>query len=466
VLLGASILNENSILSSGIVFSLGNNPRVGDGSSTVLLSSPTSANFQQLVSLATFPAFNPNVIYYGRTFVTTPNGIFYSTPTRFSGTIVIIPPATAPVIESLSHNPDTSSAVITGVVNNSGDNVTSRVIRYYRTGNPASAREVYPNSDSFSITLPSLLPGVSYTYELTVQNGIGTDTSGPQTFTTDTITVPNTVQLGGEFNGSTYYLSNDLVSWTVAKQRAEAMGGHLVTFSSAAENAYVSSRFPQTSWIGLSDSRIENAWEWVTGEPFNYSSWSPSEPNNYQWTPAGQDYALTNWASGSGLWDDQGNNEVHRYVVEFDSRPTPISRLGFDETSCVDINSNGCLASGYSLFSCVSYDARYSFSPQAGATYNAVTLNYGDNIANCSGRPTPPNNLYKYNINIYINGVLNVANYQLPTNTTLATIPITPPAGSITSVNVQWTNNQWVPSDANPLYDPDLTINNISLGYQ
>jgi prepilin-type N-terminal cleavage/methylation domain-containing protein len=467
VLLGASILNENSILSSGIVFSLGNNPRVGDGSSTVLLSSPTSANFQKLVSLATFPAFNPNVIYYGRTFVTTPNGIFYSTPTRFSGTIVIIPPATAPVIESLSNNPDSSSALITGVVNNSGSNVTSRVIRYYRTGNPASAREVYPNSDSFSIILPSLLPGVSYTYELTVQNGVGSDSSGPQTFTTDAITTPNVVQLGGEFNGSTYYISNNLVSWTVAKQSAEAMGGHLVTFSSAAENNYVSSRFPQTSWIGLSDTRIEGVWEWVTGEPFNYISWSTGEPNNYQWTPAGQDYAITNWASGSGLWDDQGNNEVHRYVVEFDSVPRATSRLGTDYNNCSDLNGTNvtCFKSAGSVYGCDNYNARYIFNPSGVANYNAVILNYGDWA--CNNSPTPPNNLYKFNVNVYINGQLNVANYQLPTNTTLATIPITPPAtGGISSVNIEWTNNQWVPSNANPLYDPDFTINNIAVGYQ
>lgn len=475
VLLGASILNENSILSSGIVFSLSSNPRVGDGSSTVMLSSPTSASFQQLVSLATYPAFNPNVIYYGRTFVTTPTGIFYSTPTRFSGTVIIIPPATAPVIESLSHNPATSSAVISGVVNPSGSSVTSRVIRYYRTGDPASAREVYPTSDNFNITLPSLLPNVSYTYELTVQNAIGADSSGPQTFTTDPITAPNTVQLGGEFNGSTYYLSNDLVTWTEANTRAQAMGGHLVTFSSAAENAYVSSRFPQTSWIGLSDTRVEGVWEWVTGEPYNYTSWSPSEPNNYAWGPLGQDYALTNWASGSGLWDDQGPvgpggvPDVHRFVVEFSSIPTPISRLGSSRT-CI-VGSWGCPVPGGSSFDCGNFNMLYNFAPQAGASYNAVVLNYGDAYYYCTpNAPNPPAALYNYQINVYVNGVLNVSNFNLvPTigpASNYVTIPITPPTGPITSVNIEWTNNQWVPSNANPLYDPDLQINNVSLGYQ
>ncbi len=103
------------------------------------------------------------------------------------------------------------------------------------------------------------------------------------------------VQDGG--NGHWYQgvSPSPLVSWFQAKHRAEQVGGHLTTFGTAAEHAFVYQHIAsdprywhlhQTCgcmsigpWIGL---RRENGfWSWVTGEPVTFTSWHPSEP----WEP-------------------------------------------------------------------------------------------------------------------------------------------------------------------------------------
>ena len=33
-------------------------------------------------------------------------------------------------------------------------------------------------------------------------------------------------------------------------------------------------------WLGLTDEFEEGNWQWVTGEPLNYTNWYDGEPNN------------------------------------------------------------------------------------------------------------------------------------------------------------------------------------------
>jgi len=144
------------------------------------------------------------------------------------------------------------------------------------------------------------------------------------------------VQDGG--NGHWYQrvsLTNE-VTWSDASQAAMAGSGHLVTLTSAAEQAWVQANFitghptcspaswatPRAIWIGLyqdttspSYSEPSGGWRWVTDEPFAYSNWSASEPNNVD-TPA--NFA---GAYGNGSWDDTRNDAgiyCHRgYVIEW-----------------------------------------------------------------------------------------------------------------------------------------------------
>jgi hypothetical protein len=93
---------------------------------------------------------------------------------------------------------------------------------------------------------------------------------------------------------------------------AKARGGHLLTISSAEENAMVIEHLVPTigtaSSIALgliqnleSPDYVEPAggWEWVTGEPTDYINWKSGEPNDL---PAGEDAVFM--YSADGFWND------------------------------------------------------------------------------------------------------------------------------------------------------------------
>ena len=106
---------------------------------------------------------------------------------------------------------------------------------------------------------------------------------------------------GTMFNGHEYKLCEITKSWADAKADCLAMGGHLVTITSSAENAFVNDLAgSNTVWIGLTDEASEGTWKWVTGESVTYTNWNSGEPNDYG---SGEDYAemYTN-----GMWNDNG----------------------------------------------------------------------------------------------------------------------------------------------------------------
>jgi len=106
-------------------------------------------------------------------------------------------------------------------------------------------------------------------------------------------------------NGSAYYLTERAGSWTQAEAQAVAIGGHLVTINDAAEQAALNlaNHFgtSQRLWIGLTDAGNEGVFSWISGESSSYTNWTPGEPNNWAGV---EDYAMMNWAGGTGQWND------------------------------------------------------------------------------------------------------------------------------------------------------------------
>ena len=60
-----------------------------------------------------------------------------------------------------------------------------------------------------------------------------------------------------DYNGSKYKFITETVSWNEAKILAEESGGHLATFASMEELAYIKSQLPTASifWVGLSRNK-------------------------------------------------------------------------------------------------------------------------------------------------------------------------------------------------------------------
>jgi hypothetical protein len=129
------------------------------------------------------------------------------------------------------------------------------------------------------------------------------------------------------------------ISWDDARAAARAAGGDLASLTSAAENNFV---------FGLSDSAAywynfdafnsigpwlggfqpggspepAGGWQWVSGEAFAFSNWSPGQPDNF----SGEDrlhYHLTG-VGRAATWNDiQGSGGVlpRAYVVEYVPEP-------------------------------------------------------------------------------------------------------------------------------------------------
>ncbi len=136
----------------------------------------------------------------------------------------------------------------------------------------------------------------------------------------------------GTFNGHTYFLSTQKTNWQKADSVASALGGHLVSITTAAENTFLtlSSLGVIPVWTGLSDSIAEGSFTWTSGESFSFSNWSLLQPDNF----GNSDYVVFN-SIALGLWDDQSNGP-NQFVIEFDCiAPTVIvSDAGPDQGIC------------------------------------------------------------------------------------------------------------------------------------
>jgi hypothetical protein len=127
-------------------------------------------------------------------------------------------------------------------------------------------------------------------------------------------------------NGHYYqYIETGQQSWTDAVIAAESMthagrNGHLVTITSAGEQAFVNNLRITLSianwrpWIGLNNSAsAEGVFVWVTGEPVTYTNWSRNEPNDGD---GNEDYVDM---LRDGEWSDVSNSAIRPYgfIVEY-----------------------------------------------------------------------------------------------------------------------------------------------------
>ncbi|MBL7955213.1 MAG: HYR domain-containing protein, partial [Flavobacteriales bacterium] len=122
----------------------------------------------------------------------------------------------------------------------------------------------------------------------------------------------------GVFQGHAYYLSTTTSYWPDANTAAQAMGGHLVSITSEAENAWLTSATNGVvSFIGLSDIATEGNWQWANGEPFSFDKWGEDEPTGGILDP---DWVVLNLPN-PGEWSDVGGWLVpisRRHLLEFD----------------------------------------------------------------------------------------------------------------------------------------------------
>jgi len=111
--------------------------------------------------------------------------------------------------------------------------------------------------------------------------------------------IPNYEYLGNN-GSSSYYISENIMSWSQAEQSANINGGYLASISDQAENDFIQSLISEVVWIGMNDLDDEGEIVWENGEDFVFDN----QESNCSWCPgntADNDYGVIyNW---NGKWD-------------------------------------------------------------------------------------------------------------------------------------------------------------------
>lgn len=136
-------------------------------------------------------------------------------------------------------------------------------------------------------------------------------------------------------NGHLYDVvrSETRLTWEDARAHASALGGHLATLTSAAEDqfvfALVASR-PEAwqgntfggPWLGAfqpspTGTAPDQGWVWVTGEAWSYTNWSSGEPGDQGWMGGVESYLQ--YRDSGGGWNDFTNdgNSTFSFVIEY-----------------------------------------------------------------------------------------------------------------------------------------------------
>ena len=114
------------------------------------------------------------------------------------------------------------------------------------------------------------------------------------------------------YQGHLYLATSSATSWTAAQAEAESLGGNLVTVNDVAEEDWLKQTFgSQTFWIGLQENPVSGEFEWVSGEPVEYTHWASGKPDD----PFTQNYAVMNWQT-TGQWSDQRDTLQTLGIIE------------------------------------------------------------------------------------------------------------------------------------------------------
>lgn len=121
------------------------------------------------------------------------------------------------------------------------------------------------------------------------------------------------------YNGHTYHLFDESLTWEDANNYCNELNGHLVTITTEDEQKFIETLLENGGqkqyWIGM---KTEGVPTWVTGETYQYSNWDRGEPNNNRKSGAAEDcvhiYNVANPAVGGSerfKWNDMFNDNTY-----------------------------------------------------------------------------------------------------------------------------------------------------------
>ena len=133
--------------------------------------------------------------------------------------------------------------------------------------------------------------------------------------------IPSNYTLFGTFNGSSYYLSDQRLTWQDAKIAAEQLGGYLVSINSEEENNFLGGLpvedLSPTYQIAIGLIYENEIYSWLDGTTAEFFSWRSDMPRGYYRSNFWPDASLAGVPGELNVWTDgQINEDLEYYVVE------------------------------------------------------------------------------------------------------------------------------------------------------
>jgi hypothetical protein len=121
------------------------------------------------------------------------------------------------------------------------------------------------------------------------------------------------------YGSHSYLFCTSLTTWPNAEADCLSWGYDLVTIDDSGENSWLTSTglaygfrhggLNELAWHGFNDRTAEGTWEWASGDPASFTSWSGGEPNNM----GNEDCATLNY---NGTWNDYPCTGSMYYICE------------------------------------------------------------------------------------------------------------------------------------------------------
>jgi hypothetical protein len=141
---------------------------------------------------------------------------------------------------------------------------------------------------------------------------------------------------------SLYRIVPGSTTWLQAEALCEADGTHLIVINQATENTFARSLNADVSehvWLGGGDHLVEGTFGWINGEPFTYTRWGGTEPNNSMNIEDAMEI------DDNGLWNDERNVGLMTYhtVCECDGLVAMTNRYcDTDSIASCGVCGNAC----------------------------------------------------------------------------------------------------------------------------
>ncbi|XP_074538583.1 galactose-specific lectin nattectin-like [Halichoeres trimaculatus] len=90
-----------------------------------------------------------------------------------------------------------------------------------------------------------------------------------------------------QFESHCYLFQHSAMAWADAEKHCTTLGANLVSLHSKEQHAFLQNTLRNMAgklvniWVGGYDAVKEGVWLWSDGNHFDFKSWSPGEPNDY-----------------------------------------------------------------------------------------------------------------------------------------------------------------------------------------